>query len=119
MSAFSKLWDNEVKALANACVTEPKLVELVMKGGTYEPTKEEKAYWEEVGEKYLDPCGMYYISDLIWRVEHALADDREWQAKIALLMSIPLYLQTVIFKMSLMAMKQMKNGKQEQHCVKV
>lgn len=84
MSAFSKLWDNEVKALAEACVTEPKLVELMMKGEGYEPTEEEKAYLDEVGGKYLDPYGMYYISDLIWRIEHALADDREWQAGIAI-----------------------------------
>lgn len=84
MSEFSKIWDNEVKALAEACVTEPKFVELMMKGDTYEPTKEEKTYWEEVGGKYLDPYGMYYISDLIWRIEHALADGREWQARIVI-----------------------------------
>ena len=83
MSEFSKIWDNEVKALAKACVTELKLVELMMKGDAYELTKEEKAYLEEVGGKYFDPYGMYYISNLIWRIEHTLADVREWQASIA------------------------------------
>lgn len=31
MSLFSQIWDTEVKALAEACVTEPKLVQLMMK----------------------------------------------------------------------------------------
>ncbi len=84
MSAFSKLWDTEVKALAKACVTEPRLIELMTKGDSYKPTQEEKTYLDEVSKKYLDLYGMYYISDLIWRIEHALADGREWQAGIAI-----------------------------------
>lgn len=85
MSEFSKIWDNEVKALAEACVTEPKLVNLMLQGEGYKPTGEEKAYLQEISGKYYDPYGMFYISDLIWRIEHALADNREWQAGIALM----------------------------------
>jgi hypothetical protein len=85
MSAFSTIWDNEVKALAQACVTDPKLVRLMMQSEGYKPTAEEEAYLNEVSGKYHDPYGMFYISDLIWRVEHALADGRECQANIALL----------------------------------
>lgn len=37
---------------------------------------------EEVDGKYLDLYGMCYISDLICQIEYALADGREWKARI-------------------------------------
>ncbi len=83
MTTFSTIWDTEVKKLAEACVAEPKLVQIMSKGDNYEPSKEEKEYLESVFEKYKDPYGMYCISDMIWRVEHALADDRTVIAKLA------------------------------------
>ena len=83
MTTFSTIWDTEVKKLAEACVAEPKLVQIMSKGDDYEPSKEEKEYLESVFEKYKDPYGMYCISDMIWRVEHALADDRTAIAKLA------------------------------------
>ena len=83
MTTFSTIWDTEVKKLAEACVAEPKLVQIMNKGDDYEPSKEEKEYLESVLEKYKDPYGMYCISDMIWRVEHALADDRTVIAKLA------------------------------------
>lgn len=83
MTTFSTIWDTEVKKLAEACVAEPKLVQIMSKGDDYEPSKEEKEYLESVLEKYKDPYGMYCISDMIWRVEHALADDRTVIAKLA------------------------------------
>lgn len=100
MSAFSKIWDNEVKALAVACVTEPKLVNLMLQDKGYEPTEEEKTYIQEVCGKYYDPCGMFFISDMIWRIEHALADERESLAKLAIMNVYPAlassdYLSTV------------------------
>ena len=88
MSRFSEIWDNEVKPLANACVAEPKLVELLGKGKDYEPNQEEKEYMSSISEKYKDIYGMYYISEMIWKVEHALADGREYQAKFSI---IPIY----------------------------
>ena len=83
MTRFSSLWGTEVKQLAQACVTEPKLIQLMCKGDSYEPTDEEKKYLKEMSEKYKDIYGMYYISDMIGKVEHALADGREPLAKLA------------------------------------
>ena len=42
-----------------------------------------KEYLESISEKYKDPYGMFYISEMIWRVEHALADNRTVMAKYA------------------------------------
>ena len=83
MTTFSTIWDTEVKKLAEACVAEPKLVQIISKGKGYELSKEENEYLESISGKYKDPYGMYYISDMIWRVEHALADDRTVIAKLA------------------------------------
>lgn len=83
-TSFAQVWDNEVKKLAQACVTEPKLVTLMQKGDDYKPNQEEEAYLKEISEKgYKDIYGMYYISDMIWRIEHALADGRESLARLA------------------------------------
>ena len=78
------LWDTEVKALASACVTEKEYIHILCtKEDPSELTPEETKLLEEVGKKYKDPVGMYYISDMIWRVEHALADGRDFMAKMA------------------------------------
>lgn len=74
---FSEIWYTEVKNLAEACVTEPKLVQLMNIGESYEPNEEEKEYLKSMEKKYKDIYGMCYISDMIRRVEHALADARE------------------------------------------
>ena len=100
MTTFSKIWDTEVKPLAKACVTEPELVRLMSQSKDYEPTQEEKEYLESISGKYKDTCGMYYISDMIWRVEHALADDREAAANLAIaqvyaVLNRPSYFQDV------------------------
>ena len=100
MTTFSNLWDSEVKQLAHACVTEPKLIGLMCKGDSYEPTDEEKKYLKEMSEKYKDIYGMYYISDMIWRVEHALADGRQSMARLAIaqiyaVLNRPSYFQDV------------------------
>lgn len=84
MTPFSNLWDKKVKQLAQACVTEPELIKLLCKDNSYEPTDEEKEYLGKMCEKYKDIFGMYYISDMIWRVEHALADGRESMAVLAI-----------------------------------
>lgn len=100
MTTFSNLWDTEVKQLAQACVTEPKLIQLMGKSNSYEPTDEEKKYLKEMSEKYKDIYGMYYISDMIWRVEHALADRRQSMAGLAItqiydVLNRPSYFQNV------------------------
>ncbi|MBO5141954.1 MAG: hypothetical protein J6C46_02965 [Clostridia bacterium] len=84
MTTFSKIWDTEVKQLAKACVTEPKLVRLMSQGEGYEPSQDEKEYLESISAKYKDIYGMYYISDMIWKVEHALADGRKAEACLAI-----------------------------------
>ena len=100
MTTFSNLWDTEVKQLANACVTEPKLIQLMCKDNSYEPNDEEKEYLNEMSKKYKDIYGMYCISDMIWRVEHALADGRQSMAGLAIaevysVLNRPSYFQNV------------------------
>lgn len=81
---FTQLWDEKVKKLAKACLPEERLLKLFGKGENYDPTPDEKKYLEEIGQKYKDLYGMYYISDMCWRIEHALADNRLPMAKIAI-----------------------------------
>ena len=65
MSVFSEIWDTQVKQLAEACVTEKRLVELMSKDKSYNPNEEEKEYMKKISGKYKDIAGMYYISDMI------------------------------------------------------
>lgn len=100
MTTFSKIWDTEVKALAKACVTEPKLVRLLSQSKGYKFSKEEKEFLASMSGKYKDPYGMYYISDMIWRVEHALADGRTAAAKLVIsevysVLNAPSYFQNL------------------------
>ena len=100
--SFSIIWDTEVKKLAQACVKEPKWVSLMMQDEDYKLTAEENEYVESMSKKYKDPAGMFYISELIWKVEHALADGRDCQAQIPILnvyssLNSPDYL-TKVFK---------------------
>lgn len=103
MTTFSKIWYTEVKPLAQACVTEPELVRLMSQSkGCEEPSKEEKEYIKRITEKYKDIYGMYYISDMIWKVEHALADGRKALADLAIarvyeVLNRPSYFQNVFF----------------------
>lgn len=84
MTTFSKIWYTEVKKLAEACITEPKLVQLMSMGEDYEPNEEEKQYLKSIEGKYKDIYGMYYIADMVWHVEHALADGREAIARFSI-----------------------------------
>ena len=100
MTTFSKLWDTEVKQLAEACVSEPKFIRLMCKGENYQMNDEEKEYFKKTLFKYKDLCGMYYISDMIWQVEHALADGRQYVAEFAIsqiysCLNSPSYFQNV------------------------
>ena len=74
MAIFKDVWDDEVKALAKACVDD-KLVEMM---GAAEcrgyATEEEQNYVEALNLK--DPTAVWYVSKMIWRIEHDLADGR-------------------------------------------
>lgn len=100
MTTFSKIWDTEVKKLAEACVTEPEFVRLMCQGDGYEPTEKEKEYLKSIKGKYKDIYGIYYISDMIWKVEHAIADARKCMAILAIsqvyeILNRPSYFQNV------------------------
>lgn len=84
MQKFSKIWDTEVKPLAEACIKELEFIKLANKEENYEPTEKEKAYLKDIAEKYKDIYGMLYISDMIEKVEHALADGRKSAADLAI-----------------------------------
>lgn len=84
MNTFSEIWRTEVKELAEACVPEPDLVRLMSKEENYQPTEDEKKYLESISGKYKDPSGMYYISNMIWRIEHELFHERVEGAKLAI-----------------------------------
>lgn len=84
MTNFSKIWDTEVKQLAKACVTEPELIRLLNSSEDHQLSNNEKEYIERMSKKYKDIYGMYYISNMIFRVEHALADGRMEMAEYAI-----------------------------------
>lgn len=80
---FAKVWNNEVKELAQACIEEPRIVDLMKRGDYYQMNKEETEYMNDAKEKYKDVWGMYRISKMIDKVEQALADQQEARAIIA------------------------------------
>lgn len=83
MTEFSKIWDTEVKQLAKACMTDPEFVRIIWKNQYDKLTQEEEEYLKSISEKYKDPYGMFYISHMIWRIEHDLADGRLPMARLA------------------------------------
>ena len=85
MTTFSKIWDTEVKALAKACVTEPKLVRLLSQSKGYKFSKEEKEFLASMSGKYKDPYGMYYIAPSYFQ-NLFLSDEsnEEWKNRAAL-----------------------------------
>ena len=100
MKTFSKIWNTEVKQLAEACVTENELIRLMSQSEGYEPTKAEKEYLQSLSGKYKDIYGMYCISDMICKVEHALADGRIAGAELVIaqvyeVLNRPSYFQNV------------------------
>lgn len=63
MTTFSKILDNEVRALANACMTEPKFIRLINPNESYELSKENLKYLKSISEKYKDLQATYSISE--------------------------------------------------------
>ena len=82
MTNFSMKWDTEVKELARKCVNI-EFIRLVAKGENGALTENEEVVVRKLSEEIKDAYGMWYISNMIWRVEHALADNREPMAKLA------------------------------------
>lgn len=80
---FSKVWNDEVKALAEACIEEPRLVELLKRNESCPPNEEEREYMKTMRQKYKDMYGMYYISQMVDKVEQALSDKHEARAILA------------------------------------
>jgi len=82
MTNFSMKWDTEVKELARKCVNT-EFIRIVAKGENGALTENEEVVVRKLSEEIKDAYGMWYISNMIWRVEHALADNREPMAKLA------------------------------------
>jgi len=82
MTDFSMMWDLKVKQLAKNCVNY-EFIKLIAKGENNNLTTEEETEVTVLSNDIKDPYGMWYISDMIWRVEHALCDNREAFAKLA------------------------------------
>lgn len=85
MTTFSKILDTEVRALANACMTEPKFIRLISPNESYELSKEDLKYLKSISEKYKYLQVINSISDMIWKAEHGLVDCRIEMIKIAIL----------------------------------
>lgn len=81
MTSFSSIWDSEVKKLAQASITEPKLVRLMLQPANYVPTQEEEEYLETVGDKCKDPYGMVFILAMMSEIEYYLAGGKEKLAR--------------------------------------
>ncbi len=83
MSTFSEVWFSEVRPLAEACIPDHELIRILCRQGSNHPlNSSEIAYLKNTRGKYKDVEGMYFISDMIWRVEHSLASSREKMAKL-------------------------------------
>ena len=65
MTTFSKILDTEVRALANACMTEPKFIRLINPNESYELSKEDLKYLKSISEKYKYLQAINSISDMI------------------------------------------------------
>jgi len=81
MTNFSIKWDTKVKELARKCVNA-EFIHLVAKGESGALTENEDIEVRKLSEEIKDAYGMWYISNMIWRVEHSLADNREVLAQL-------------------------------------
>lgn len=76
LSLFLEKWENEVKALAEKCITEPEFVRLMIDYEEKKLTQREQEYLQKVRIQYKDPIGMFQIANMVWKVDSALADGR-------------------------------------------
>jgi hypothetical protein len=76
MNAFSTYWDTKVKEIAQKCVNN-ELIHLMMQTDNENCKDEDIAKLKQIAANYADSTGQYYVSQMIWAVEHDLADGRE------------------------------------------
>ena len=77
MQTFFEIWNSEVRKLAEACITEPRLIEIMSKGEDYKKTKDENEYFENLKKQYKDIRGMYCIWNMIFAVDYFLTHSNE------------------------------------------
>lgn len=71
MSRFSEKWITETRDLAIKCVNS-RFIELINKGENGTITDEEGKEVKVLSDTIKDAYGMWYISEMIWRVNHEL-----------------------------------------------
>jgi alanine dehydrogenase len=84
MTKFGSKWNLEVRKIANQCV-DWKFIELVQKSENKIITEDEEEKLQELGIKIKDAYSMWYISDMIRKVDQALADNRQYMARVAII----------------------------------
>lgn len=73
---FRELWDTKVKAQIAKCTPECETIANIQRG--FYTVEEATRLLREIKAKgYKDVYGQFCIGELIWVVEHALADDRQ------------------------------------------
>lgn len=82
--ALSIHWDTKVKPLAQKCL-DAEVLELF---SAEEETPEIKKKAEELSKKYVDTTAMWYVSKLVWAMEHDLADDRFYLSALNAIMQV-------------------------------
>lgn len=83
MNNFEIKWDTEVKQLAQNCINY-EILNIGMKPAD-QVTTEEKLRLDELIANYRDIHAMIFISQMIFKVEHDLADGREAGYMIAIM----------------------------------
>lgn len=63
ITTFGKIWNTEVKQLAEACITEPEIVRLMVQSENHELSKEEKNILQEIRKstRILLECTVFPI----------------------------------------------------------
>ena len=85
---FAKVWDNEVKALAQACIEEPRMVGLMKRGDYYQMNKVEQALAYRQEARAIIACNnVYLVLDSNEYFKHMFNGDEnneEWKKRKAL-----------------------------------
>jgi hypothetical protein len=84
MTKFGVKWNLEVKKIANKCVNW-EFIGLVQKDENKTITEDEQEKLKDFGIKIKDAYSMWYIADMIRKVEQALADNRQYMARVAII----------------------------------
>lgn len=79
MSEISKIWYDEVRTLAISCILDNEYVKLITMDKS-KLTDNDKTHIEEINLKYYDACGMYFISNMIKKIDDAFNADSDSKA---------------------------------------